>query len=290
MNYLLHIGTMACIYGMLALSLDLVAGHAGLISLAHAGFFGLGAYSAALLSTNFDLSFTLVTASAVASCVVVSTLVAFASCRLREDYFVISTFALQIAILSILTNWRSLTRGPLGIPGIPPPTLFGYHVNTPTRDAALTFLCYLLVIFLVNRITRSPLGRVLHAIREDELLPQSLGKNTVKFKLLAYGVSAAAAALAGVLYAYHITYIDPSSFTVTESILILSMVVIGGAGTTSGPIVGASILVALPEALRFLGLPIEAAANIREILYGTMLVLMLLVRPRGLVGRYGFGR
>jgi branched-chain amino acid transport system permease protein len=131
---------------------------------------------------------------------------------------------------------------------------------------------------------------VLHAIREDEVFAKAQGKNTVCFKVTAFAVSAALAAMAGSLYAHYITYIDPTSFTVMESILIISMVIIGGAGSLWGPLVGAVVLVTLPEALRFVGLPSAVAANLRQIIYGSLLVIMMMFRPRGLVGKYGFSK
>ena len=140
------------------------------------------------------------------------------------------------------------------------------------------------------RLASSPFGRVLRSIREDEPFAASLGKNTLRFKVTAFAVSAALAASAGGLYAHYNTYIDPSSFTVMESILVVSMVIVGGAGSLWGPVIGAVVLVSLPEALRFVGLPVSVAANVRQILYGGLLVIMIMFRPRGLVGTYVFGR
>jgi branched-chain amino acid transport system permease protein len=143
---------------------------------------------------------------------------------------------------------------------------------------------------IVDRISSSPFGRVLRAIREDETFAQSLAKNTTAYKVTAFCVSAALAASAGSLYAHYVTYIDPTSFTVMESILVISMVIIGGAGSRWGPLIGAIALVTFPELLRLVGLPASVAANLRQILYGSLLVVMMMLRPRGLVGLYGFGR
>ncbi len=153
---------------------------------------------------------------------------------------------------------------------------------------AAAFACF--AYFVVYRLTSSPFGRVLHAIREDEVFAKAHGKNTLYFKVTAFAVSAALAASAGSLYASYITYIDPTSFTVMESILIISMVIIGGAGSLWGPLIGAFVLVTLPEALRFVGLPDAVAANLRQIIYGSLLVIMMMFRPRGLVGKYGFNK
>ncbi len=147
-----------------------------------------------------------------------------------------------------------------------------------------------LAYLIAGRLVGSPFGRVMHAIREDEVVAKSLGKNTLRFKITVFAVSAALAAMAGSLYAHYISYIDPTSFTVMESILVIAMVIIGGAGSLWGPLIGAFVLVMLPEGLRFLGLPSAVAANLRQIIYGSLLVVMMMVRPRGLVGRYAFGR
>lgn len=290
MDYLLHILILAVIYTVLASSLDLLAGRTGLLSMAHAAFYGLGAYTSALLATQFDVSFTVGLSLGMMMAVVLSFVVSLPSLRLHEDYFVIATFGFQMILFSIFNNWIELTRGPLGIPGIPRPVVFGWHVDTHFELLVLASGFSAFAYFVVYRLTSSPFGRVLHAIREDEVFAKAHGKNTLYFKVTAFAVSAALAAMAGSLYAHYITYIDPTSFTVMESILIISMVIVGGAGSTWGPLVGAVVLVALPEALRFVGLPTAIAANLRQIIYGSLLVIMMMFRPRGLVGNYGFGK
>ncbi len=290
MDYLLHILIVAAIYTILASSLDLLAGRTGLLSMAHAAFYGIGAYTSALLATLHGWSFTAGVSLGVAMAVALSFVVSLPSLRLHDDYFAIATFGFQMILFSILNNWMSLTNGPLGIPGIPQPVIFGWHVDSHREFLALSLVFAAFAYFALWRITSSPFGRVLHAIREDEVFAKANGKNTLYFKVTAFAVSAALAAMAGSLYAHYITYIDPTSFTVMESILIISMVIIGGAGSPWGPLVGALVLVTLPEALRFLGLPSAVAANLRQIIYGGLLVIMMMFRPSGLVGRYGFSR
>lgn len=290
MEYLLHIVILATIYTVLAVSLDLLAGQTGLLSIAHAAFYGIGAYSAALLSTILRLPFAFGILAGMLFACLVSFVISFPSLRLHGDYFVIATFGFQMILFSIFNNWMGLTRGPLGIPGIPKPVILGWHVDSHIEFLVLAVLFALFAFFAVNRISSSPFGRVLRAIREDEVFAKSLGKNTLYFKVTAFAVSAALASSAGSLYAHYITYIDPTSFTIMESILVISMVIIGGAGSKWGPLVGAAVLVTLPEALRFIGLPSSIAANLRQILYGALLVIMMMFRPRGLVGKYGFGR
>lgn len=288
MDYLLHVLVLAMIFTVLAVSLDLLAGQSGFLSIAHAGFYGLGAYTSALLAVHFEIPFFVSVIAGMAVAALISFIVSVPSLRLHDDYFVIATFGFQMILFSVFNNWMDLTRGPLGIPGIPQPVIFGWHIDSHLDflilAAGFAAFAYAVVYFL----TSSPFGRVLHVIREDEVFARALGKNTLYFKVTAFAISAALAATAGSLYAHYVTYIDPTSFTVMESILIISMVIIGGAGSLWGPLVGALVLVVLPEALRFVGLPSAVAANVRQIIYGALLVAMMMFRPRGLMGEIQF--
>jgi branched-chain amino acid transport system permease protein len=290
MEYVYHILVLVCIYTVLAVSLDLLSGQTGLLSIAQAAFYGLGAYTSALLAVHTGASFIIGVLVGMTLAVLLSFLVSLPSVRLHEDYFVIATFAFQMILFGVFNNWIDVTRGPLGIPGIPQPSIFGLAIRSHAGFVALAGILAAFAYLVVGQMSMSPFGRVLHAIREDEVFAQSLGKHTLRFKVTAFAVSAALAASAGTLYAHYITYIDPTSFTVMESVLIISMVVIGGAGSLWGPLVGAVILVTIPEALRFIGLPSSIAANLRQMTYGVLLVVMLIVRPRGLVGRYELRR
>jgi branched-chain amino acid transport system permease protein len=290
MDYLLHIMVLACLYVVLTVSLDLLVGRTGLLSLAHGGFYGLGAYTSGLLATKLGISFAGGMLAGMVLASVLSIFVSVPSLRLHGDYFVILTFAFQVLLFNVLNDWVGLTQGPLGVAGIPGPTILGWAVRSHFGFLLLAGGVAVVAYLTVWRMGNSPFGRMLYAIREDEAFASALGKNPLRFKVVAFSVSAALAASAGSLYAYHMTYIDPSSFTVMESILVLSMVIIGGAGSPWGSVVGAVVLVTLPEALRFIGLPSSLAANTRQIIYGGLLVIMMMFRPRGLVGRYGFGR
>lgn len=284
MDYIIHILILVGVYSMLALSLDLLVGHTGIMSIAHAAFFGLGAYSTALLSTRLGVRSlgTLLIAGAVGA--IASLILSLPAMRLREDYFVVGTFGFQIILTSVLTNWMAVTRGPLGITGIPQPTIFGFPLRSGPEFLLLSTSVAILSFIVLSSLESSAFGRVLHGIREDEVLVESLGKNVFRFKAVVSAVSAAIAAIAGAVYALYVSFIDPTSFTVMDSILILSMVIIGGAGTTVGPVLGATALVVLPEALRFLGLPNNAAANIRQIVYGLVLVGVVARRATSMVG------
>ncbi len=272
------------------MSLNLVAGYTGLISIAHAGFYGIGAYTAALLSLNYGMNFLFTIPAAVCVAIIFGILIGFPSLRIRDDFFVIATFGFQIILFQIMNNWMELTNGPLGLPGIPQPELFGYTFSSHWDFLVLCLLFALLVYGIMYRLTESPFGRLLKAVREDEIFTESLGKNVNYIKVTLFAIGAGLAAIAGALYAYYITFIDPTSFTVMESVFMLSIVIVGGAGRLSGSIVGAILLVSIPELLRFVGMPSSIAANMRQILYGGLLVLFMIYRPKGILGEYGFER
>ena len=287
MEYLFHVLIVLGVYTVLSVSLSLVAGQIGILSVAHAGFYGIGAYTSALLTrTELGCPFWLAVWLGMLLAAAVSLLVSIPSLRLHEDYFVIATFGFQVIIFSLFNNWVDLTRGPLGIFGIPPPSMGKWQVSSAGEFFLLAAIWTVVTCIIVHRLATSPYGRVLRAIREDEVFAQAMGKNTLWFKVSALAISALLAASAGSLYAHYITYIDPSSFTVMESLLILSMVLIGGADSLWGPVIGATILVLFPEILRFVGFPAHVAANLRQIFYGMLLVILMMSRPSGLLGRY----
>jgi branched-chain amino acid transport system permease protein len=290
MAYLLHILILIGIYVILAESLNLIAGYAGLLSIAHAAFYGVGAYVAALLALRFAAPVWLTLPAALAAAAVLGVVVAWPGLRVRDDYFVIATFAFQIIVFSVMNNWVALTGGPLGLPGIPRPELFGWVVNEHWEFLVVVAVVAGLTVFVSWRLVRSPFGRVLRAIREDEVFAAAVGKNVAWFKTTVFMVGGAMAAVGGCLYAYYITFIDPTSFTVMESIFIISIVIVGGAGSLRGAALGAVVLVVLPEALRFVGLPNAVAANLRQIFYGLLLILFMMFRPQGLIGEFGFRR
>ena len=191
MEYLLHILILVAIFSVLAVSLDLLVGQTGLLSLAHGAFFGLGAYSAALLGIRLGVPFPVSLLVAVGVGAIASLPVSFPSLRLHGDYFVICTFGFQLIVSALLNNWMELTRGPLGLPGVPPPSLFGWSVQSRGGFFALAASLAVLAHFVIWRISSSPFGRVLRAIREDEPFAQALGKDTLRFKVTAFAVCGA---------------------------------------------------------------------------------------------------
>lgn len=286
MEYLLHIGIMLNIYVMLVLSANLTIGMANLLSMCQAAFYGIGAYIGTFFLMQFNLPFVVVALAVMLFTGAFSLLVSYASVRLKGDYFVIATMGFQMIVYTILYNWIDVTRGPYGIPGIPGIKLFGaIELSGVYAYLVLSLVLALLVVFFCYRLVKSPFGRVLNAIRADEVTVQSLGRNTSAFKSWAFFISASIAGLAGTIYASYVSYIDPTSFTLDESIFILSALFIGGIGNTKGPILGALFVVLLPELLRFVGLPDSVAANLRQIIYGLALILVMYFRPQGLWGK-----
>ncbi len=290
MEYVLHILMLIMIYSVLAYSLDLIVGHGGLVSLAQAGFFGIGAYTAAILSLKFGLSLPTVFLASVALTAFLSLFVSVPSFYLHDDYFVVVTFCFQMIAFSIFNNWLDMTRGALGIPGIPLPCLFGWEISKKSEFLLIGIALLAFSAFCVWALTRGAFGRILHGVREDEIFTESLGWDVRAVKITAFAVSAVLAGMAGVLYAYYIAFIDPTYFTVMESILVLSIVIVGGSGSFAGPVIGASVIVLMPEILRFIGFSPSLAGNIRELIYGLLLVIILIVRPQGIAGKYDFVR
>ena len=288
MNYIFHILVMINIYSILALSLNLLVGYTGLLSLCHASFYGVGAYISTLLMMKAGLGFIPSFFLSIVGSVILSFVISVPSLRLRGDYFVLATLAFQIIIFTILYNWVDLTRGPYGIPGIPMPEFFGISVNSIFSYFLFSGFIALVCGILLYLIGNSPFGRVLKAIREDEIAISSLGKNIVNFKMTAFAISAGFAAIPGVLFAGYMRYIDPTSFTLSESIFILSIIIIGGTGNFSGPLIGTVLMIVLPEVLRFLAIPDSVAANLRQVIYGILIILIMRYMPQGIKGEYRF--
>lgn len=286
MEYLLHLGVLFVIYGGLAMSLDLVVGYTGLLSVTHAAFYGLGAYSTAILMTAYGVNFFVSLLIGIVVSALAAMLIGSILSRFKDDYYALVSFGFNIIVFSIFLNWQDLTRGPLGIPGIGKPNLFGW-VASSTGDflilsAVIMFLVYLFARFIVN----SSFGRVLKAIREDEKAIAVFGYNTNVYKLVIFTISAGIAAIGGSLFASYITFIDPSTFTLNESIFLLAMIILGGLSNIRGAVLGALFLILLPEALRFVGFPTDIAAQMRQVVYGGLLIALMLYRPQGVLGEY----
>lgn len=283
MDYLLHILIFMCIYIILSLSYNIILGNAGIFSIAHGAFYGLGAYAVAILTMNFGMNFWAALVIGVILVAVISLALAFPAIRIRGDYLLIVSFAFQLIIVDIFTNWISLFGGPGGLPGIPPVTFFGAGIYSLKFYFLLALAMAMITVFIVLRISGSPLGLILRALKEDEIAVQAMGKDVVRAKILAMCIGCGLAGLAGGVMAVYVTCIDPSMFSIHESIYILTMVILGGMGDWKGAILGAVILVSLPEILRFTQIPADIAGFMHEVIYGCVLIAFMRFRPQGLL-------
>jgi len=283
MEYIYHIIIFILLYSILVQSLNLIMGYAGMVSMCHAIFSGIGAYTAALISIHLGYNFIFAMAVAFVLAAVTGGLLATPFLRVRDEYLIVFTIGFQMVMYEFMLTARGITEGQGGIPGIPPPQLFGIEFVNP-----LTFLPLVVVITSICfafswRIIHSPFGRVLKAIREDESACRALGKNSLKFRVIVFGLGGGLAAIAGSTLAYYVTFVSPFTFVVDVSIFIIVMVVLGGLANFWGPLVGAAILVGLPEALRFIPGAAGVIDAVREILYGFILMLLMLFRPQGIL-------
>ncbi len=288
MNYLFHLLIYFEIYVIVALSLNLLIGYGGLLQVAHAAYFGVGAYAAALASLKLGFGFLPALACGGAAAGLLSLLVSLPAWRFTGDYFVMISLAVQVVLYSVMYNWVDLTNGPYGLIGIPRPALLGSKFATKSSIFMLYFVLALVLGGLTGFLKRSPFGRSLQAMRDDELAARSLGIPVNRLKLEVFLLASVLVGVAGGMYGSYITYIDPTSFSIHESILMLSMVIVGGTGNIRGPVVGAAVLIAIPEILRFLALPDAIGANVRLLAYGLLLIIMMHLRPQGIAGQYRF--
>lgn len=296
MSYIFHLLIYLNIYIILAMSLNLVAGYLGRLNLAHAAFFGIGAYSYALISFITDLGFLPVVGLTMALGAIFSLTLSLPAWRFKDDMFVIITLAVQYLIYGVIHNWSSanaeigtiwnLTNGPFGIAGISKPVIFGIQFDTIGSVFVLSIVLMLLSSAIFFRLTRSSWGRLLKCLRDDELALRGLGKRVRLVKVQVFAIACSMATLAGAIYASYVTYIDPTSASLDESILLISMLCIGGLGNFRGPIVGAVILLLVPELLRLTPIPSMYAPNVRLMAYGLLLILMVHFRPQGIAGEY----
>lgn len=282
--YFIHLLILIGIYVILAISLQLAVGFTGLLNLGHIAFYCVGAYTSALLAlAGFPFWFAFLSAGIMA--MLFGFLLSIPTNKLKGDYLALATLGFSFVIYAIALNWTGLTRGPLGLPGIPKPSLFGYIFSNNFSFLILTFVIGLISYLIIKRIITSPFGKVLEAVRDDELATKVLGKNTFKIKSYALGISAFFAGIAGSLYAHYITFIDPSSFTLLQLIPVLCIVIIGGLASLKGTVIAAIILVLLPEPLRFIGFPSSIVGPARQIIYALLLLLILIFKPKGFSGK-----
>ena len=272
MDYLMHILILIGFYSILSQGLCLLTGYGGMVSLAQAAFYGVGAYVAALLAITFQVPFLVAVLASMLISALIAWIVSLASLRTVEDYFIICTLGIQLIITALMNNWVGLTKGPLGIAGIPPIHFLGMELSGKLPFLILTWLCVLSVYLILQWLAGTSFGRVLRALSEDEIFAEATGHNVVLTKRIAFILSSVIACVPGCLYAHYISFIDPSGFTMDTSIFILSIVIIGGIRNLQGCIAASALLVLIPELLRFLGLPSFDSAVLQRIIYGGLMV------------------
>jgi len=278
-SYQTSILTTALLYIVLGLGLNIVVGLAGLLNLGYIAFAAVGAYAYALLNVHFGLGFWAALPIGALLAALFGILLGFPVLRLRGDYLAIVTLGFGEIIRLVLENWNDFSFGPSGISNIPRPGLLGVELNLQQATSYTYYLMIalcLLTILVVNRLQDSRIGRAWIALREDELACEAMGVDKTMAKLTAFALGATWAGMAGVVLAAKTTFINPASFTFLESAMILSIVVLGGMGSIPGVILGALLLMLLPEYLRVF-------QDYRMLLFGATMVLMMVFRPQGMV-------
>jgi branched-chain amino acid transport system permease protein len=282
--YLLHLLIIIGIYIILVASLNLALGYTGLLNLGHVAFFAIGAYTSALL-VKAGIPFLVAFLAAGLLAAIFGFLLVALTRKLKGDYLALATLAFVFVVVDVIVNWTSVTRGPLGIPGIMKPEFFGFVVQNSFAYFLFVWIVCGLSLLILWRIVVSPFGRLLQATRDDAIGLRVLGKSTFSLQWKAMAISAFFAGVAGSLYAHYITFIDPTSFMLTEVILLLTILIVGGIASLKGSVVATFVIILVPEGLRFLSLPSGIVGPLRQIFYAVILLGILLWRPRGLFGR-----
>jgi len=276
-RYVLFVCNLAMIYAILAIGLNLLMGYGGQISVGHAAFFGIGAYASAILCVDHGWSFWTALPAAVLVAAACGLLLGVPTLRTRGHYLILATLGFGEIVRLVLQNWQTVTKGPTGIVGIPPVTIAGLSFAREQRFYYIALAFLVLALIVARRVVRTRSGRELITVRDNELAAELMGVPTTRVKLFAFTISAAFAGLAGSLYAHMNSFISPDVFTFELSVLVLIMVMLGGAGTLYGPVLGALVLTGLPEILRDF-------KQVYLILYGLGILALSLFLPRGIAG------
>jgi branched-chain amino acid transport system permease protein len=276
--YITSIAVNCMIFTTLCLSLNLITGFMSITSLGHAAFYGVGAYTAAILSTRMGIGFPFTFIAAMFTAAAAGLLLGLPSLRIQGRYLAIITLGFCEITRIIELNWMSLTRGPMGIPNIPGIVILGTKLK-PIERYFVALGMVVFTIYVIHSIMNSRLGRAVAAIRDDQVAAEAIGVPVFRYKLLIFSISSAFAGLAGAFYAHHISFIDPKGFSFDQSILYLGMIILGGMGSIPGSIIGALVLTIIPEVMRGL-------MEYRLIIYGLVIVIMLIIRPSGICGGF----
>ncbi len=287
-QYLIAMATFACIYGLMTISLNLSWGITGMVNLGIAGFFGIGAYTSALLTTGLHWPIVAGVVCAMAAGGIAGAGLTFATLRLRDDYLAIVTLGFAEIVRLVIMNEIWLTKGSDGISGIPAPFARTYGYGFALPFLGLMIAALVIAYVLASRLQKSPYGRVLRAIRDDAEVTAVAGKDVVRFKLKTFALSTAIAGAAGALYGHYTSFVAPDVFAPLFTIYIFLALTIGGTGNMRGAALGAFVLIGILESSRFFGalLPSFSAvqlAALREMLIAVVFIACLMFRPNGLL-------
>ncbi len=283
--YIINLAVLIGINAILAVTLNFILGYAGIFSIAHAMFFGVGAYTAAFVAMKFGVGFIPATLAGMVVSGVISLALALPALRVRGEYFVAASLGLQMLAITIFSEWKPVTGGIGGIISIPPASILGFEFTDPLHFLGLTLVCLVLVLVVIRQLVRSSFGRSLKAIRDDEVAASAFGKNVAVIKTLAVVVACSLAAIAGSLFAFYLSFINVESFVLDVSVQVMAMVIIGGTATLLGPVIGAILVLLLPALLSYLPyLPPTEIGSIQQVIYGLAMVLLMIFRPAGLWG------
>lgn len=279
-DYHIHIINQIGIMVILVTSLNLVIGYTGQISFAHIGLYAIGAYTSSILMMKFNVPFLIALPGAMLVTAIFGLLIGLIALRFTTHFFAIVTLAFGEIIRLTIYNMRDFTGGPNGIYNIPfPPNVFGLDFTQRSHFYYIILIGAAAAVLFVKYLIGTRTGKAMIAVRENETFAQFIGINTWKVKMISFTISAAIAGFAGCMYAHYNSYISPQSFTITESVTLLLMVIIGGIGTTFGPILGAAFLIILPELLR-------EVSDFRLVIFGALLILTIMFMPKGILGLF----
>jgi branched-chain amino acid transport system permease protein len=279
-DYVIDIAILACIYIILAQGLNIIVGFTGLLNLGFAAYYAIGAYTYAILTTRLGFDFWSAAAFSVGLSALSGFLLAIPALRLRGDYLAIVTLGFGEIVHLTLKNWDTLTSGPNGIAGIPPPSILGISFGSLNYYYYFVLVITIATLIIINNVHSSKIGRAWISIREDEIASSAMGINTTAYKLYSFAFGALWAGLAGALFAAKMRFVSPESFTFMESVIILCMVILGGIGSIAGAAIGAVVLVVLPELLR-------DVQHYRMLALGAGLIALMIFRPQGILGGRG---
>jgi len=268
------------IYVILSSSFNLLIGYGGLMSIAHPIFFAFGAYTAGVLAIHAGINPVLAVVAGAVVAMVTSIMISLPSLRISGDYLLITSLGFQLGFLEVIKNVDAL-GGSSGLGNIPD------VIPSSGRTAIFALISCataLAVVLLIRWLVKGPYGRVITAMRDDELAFGGVGRNAMNIKLSIFAIGSGMAGAAGGIYVYYVQYLDPEQFAILESTMLLTMIVVGGMGSVWGPVVGAIILLALPQGITFLSLPPNIMAPLQGLIFTLLVIVFLFLRPQGLIG------